>query len=102
LKTTELRALSTLLLIFNLFILNQHLFAQKSQKAIIAYYAGSPEKLDNFDAKLMTHIIYCFGHLEGNRIKIKSNRDTLIIQKMVALKIKNPQLKVLVSLGGRA
>ncbi len=99
-KITKLRALSIIILISNLFVLNQHLFAQKNQKAIIAYYAGSPEKLDSFDAKLMTHIIYCFGHLEGNRIKIKSKRDTLIIKKMVALKNKNPELKILVSLGG--
>ncbi len=99
-KITKLRALSIIILISNLFVLNQHLFAQKNQKAIIAYYAGSPEKLDSFDAKLMTHIIYCFGHLKGNRIKIKSKRDTLIIKKMVALKNKNPELKILVSLGG--
>ncbi len=81
-------------------VFGKHLFAQENQKAIIAYYAGSPEKLDSFNAKLMTHIIYCFGHLDRNRIKIKSYRDTLVIQKMVALKSRNPALKVLVSLGG--
>lgn len=83
----------------SLLILSQQSFAQ-NQKAVIAYYSGSPEKLDSFDAKQITHIIYCFGHLQGNRIKIRSNRDTLIIQKMVALKSQNPVLKVLVSLGG--
>ncbi len=97
---TKLRALIIIIFIFNLLIFNKALFAQKNQKAIIAYYAGTPERLDSFNAKLMTHIIYCFGHLEGNRIKLKSYRDTLIIQKMVALKNKNPALKVLVSLGG--
>ena len=98
-KTIKAGALSVIMLL-NLFVLNERLFAQKNQKAIIAYYAGSPEKLDSFDAKLMTHIIYCFGRLEGNRIKLRSYRDTLIIQKMVALRNKNPALKVLVSLGG--
>src|SRR5687767_14300755 len=48
-------ALSVIILL-NLFVLDEQLFAQKNQKAIIAYYAGSPEKLDSFDAKLMTHI----------------------------------------------
>jgi chitinase len=48
----------------------------------------------------MTHIIYCFGHLDGNRLKIGSARDTLVIKRMVAMKGKNPALKVLLSLGG--
>ena len=74
--------------------------AQKKGKAVLAYYSGSPERLDSFDATQMTHIIYCFGHLNGNRLKIRSAKDTLTIRKMVALKEKNPALKVLLSLGG--
>ena len=75
-------------------------FAQKNNKAVLAYFSGSPERLDSFDARQMTHLVYCFGHLDGNRLKIGSARDTLLIQKMVALKKINPQLKVLLSLGG--
>ncbi|HEV7334145.1 MAG TPA: glycoside hydrolase family 18 protein [Flavisolibacter sp.] len=74
--------------------------AQNQDKAVLAYYSGSPERLDSFDARQMTHIVYCFGHLDGNRLKIGSARDTLTIQKMVAMKQKNPSLKVLLSLGG--
>ena len=74
--------------------------AQKKEKAVLAYYSGSPERLDSFDATQMTHIIYCFGHLNGNRLKIRSAKDTLTIRKMVAMKEKNPALKVLLSLGG--
>ena len=74
--------------------------AQPKGKAVIAYYAGSLEALDSFDATSMTHIIYCFGHLEGNRLKIKGAKDTLLIQKMVGMKKGNPALKVLLSLGG--
>jgi len=48
----------------------------------------------------MTHIIFCFGHLNGNRFYIRSARDTAVIQKMVSLKNRNPELKVLLSLGG--
>lgn len=73
--------------------------AQK-KTAVMAYYAGSPERLDSFDARQLTHIIYCFGHLDGDRLHIKSSRDTLMIQKMVAMKVINPSLKVLLSLGG--
>lgn len=74
--------------------------AQQSGKAVLAYYSGSSERLDSFDATQFTHIIYCFGHLDGARLKIGSARDTLTIQKMVAMKQKNPALKVLLSLGG--
>lgn len=72
----------------------------QSKKAIIAYYSGSLERLDSFDVSLVTHIIYCFGHLQGNRLHLRSLRDTAMIQKMVGLKSKNPPLKVLLSLGG--
>ena len=83
-----------------LIIFMQPTMAQKNDKAIIAYFSGNPDKLDSFDAKSMTHIIYCFGHLDSNRFKISRLRDTLTIKKMVAMKAMNPGLKVLLSLGG--
>jgi chitinase len=73
-------------------------FAQK--KAVIAYYSGGLEALDSFSAKNMTHIIYCFGHLKGNKLHLGRQRDTALIQKMVAMKKVNKDLKVLLSLGG--
>ncbi len=83
------------------FLFASHLlFAQEKQKAVLSYYSGSPERLDSFDAKQMTHIVYCFGHLDGSRLKIHSAKDTLTIKKMVAMKARNPELKVLLSLGG--
>lgn len=75
--------------------------AQKSKKAVLAYYSGPPERLDSFDARQMTHIIYCFGHVDSTgRFFIRSARDTAVIQKMISMKEKNPDLKVLLSLGG--
>jgi chitinase len=74
--------------------------AQRNGKAVLAYYSGNLQALDSFDANSFTHIIYCFGHLQGNRLHISKERDTLLIQKMVGLKKQNPQLKVLLSLGG--
>lgn len=74
--------------------------AQQKNKAVISYYSGSLEALDSFDATQMTHIIYCFGHLKGNRLHIRGAKDTALIQKMVGLKKQNPELKVLLSLGG--
>lgn len=77
-----------------------YLQAQPAGKKVIAYYSGALEDIDHFDATKLTHIIYCFGHLKGNNIHLGSKNDTLMVQKMVGLKAGNPQLKVLVSLGG--
>lgn len=70
------------------------------QKAVIAYYSGSLQAIDSFSAKDFTHIIYCFGRLQGNKLKLRGEKDTLLIQKMVAMKQQNKDLKVLLSLGG--
>jgi chitinase len=74
--------------------------AQAKKKAVISYYAGNVNLLDSFDANSMTHIIYCFGHLDGSRLKVNDAEDSVLIQKMVAMKKKNPEIKVLLSLGG--
>jgi chitinase len=79
---------------------NAHVAAQAQRKAVIAYYSGSVQALDSFDARNMTHLIYCFGHLKGNRYYLDNATDTLLIKKMVAKKKQNPQLTVLLSLGG--
>lgn len=73
-------------------------WAQK--KAVLAYYSGTAERLDSFDLSQVTHLVYCFGHLDSSRLKIRSAKDTVLIQKMVGLMQQNPQLKVLLSLGG--
>lgn len=67
---------------------------------VLSYFAGPSEMLDKYDVTKMTHIIYCFGRLNGNRFSIRSARDTATIRKMVSLKSRNPDLKVLLSLGG--
>jgi chitinase len=74
--------------------------ASAQKKAVIAYYSGGLQALDSFDANKFTHIIYCFGRLKGNNLHLRGSRDTLLIQKMVAMKKTNKKLKVLLSLGG--
>ncbi|MEX1240580.1 MAG: glycosyl hydrolase family 18 protein [Cyclobacteriaceae bacterium] len=66
---------------------------------VLAYYLGGPEDLDNYNVNQMTHIIFCFGQLNGSRYAITA-RDSATIKKIVSLKQKNPQLKVIISLGG--
>ncbi len=68
--------------------------------AVIGYYAGRPTMLDSFQVEKLTHIIFSFCHLKGNKLSVNSARDTLTIQKMVALKQRKPSLKVMLSLGG--
>jgi chitinase len=70
------------------------------QPAVIGYYAGRSTALDSFATEKLTHIIFSFCHLKGNRLNVNNARDTATIQHMVQLKNKNPRLKVILSLGG--
>jgi len=73
---------------------------QTTKTAVIAYYAGRPTTIDSFDVRQITHLIFSFGHLKGNKLHINNARDTLTIQNLVAQKTKNPELKIMLSLGG--
>ena len=78
-------------------------FAQQnvSKKiAVIAYYAGRTSMIDSFEVEKLTHLIFCFCHLKGNALSVGNARDSATIQRMVALKSRNPQLKIILSLGG--
>ncbi len=92
------RITSLFLLLILGFTKPQTTSAQK--KAVIAYYSGGLAAIDSFNAKNFTHIIYCFGRLNGNDLKLRGEKDTLLIKKMVAMKKQNKDLKVLLSLGG--
>ncbi len=68
--------------------------------AVIGYYAGDAKGIDSFEVGKLTHIIFSFCHLKGNRLSVDNARDTATIQKLVSLKTTHPQLKVILSLGG--
>ena len=72
----------------------------KKEINILAYYAGGPEKVDSLPARKLTHIIFSFCHLRGNRLTIDAGRDSVTITKLVGLKKLNPKLKIILSLGG--
>lgn len=70
--------------------------------AVIAYYATKTIAIDSFAAEKLTHIIFSFCHLRGNEMTVTNAYDSAIIRALVALKDKNPHLKVILSLGGWA
>ena len=79
-----------------------HAFSQPASKplTVTAYYAGNASSIDNYDVGKLTHIIYSFCHLKGNRLNVDNAADSATIRKLVSMKKKNPSLKVLLSLGG--
>jgi chitinase len=68
--------------------------------AVIGYYAGRNTAIDSFPTEKLTHIIYSFCHLKGNRLWVNNANDSAVITHLVSLKEKHPKLKVILSLGG--
>ena len=85
---------------FFIFIFYINAPAQQNNFSVIAYYAGGQEQVDSFPIEKLTHIIFSFSHLKGNQLHINIARDTATIEKLVSLKNRNPNLKVILSLGG--
>lgn len=76
-------------------------FEQENKFAVIGYYAGkNASQLDSFAIEKLTHIIFSFCHLKGNRLNVDDAIDSATIKKMVSLKSRNASLKVILSLGG--
>lgn len=69
-----------------------------NSQTLIGYYSGDARSIDRYPVQKLTHLIYSFCHLKGNRLHV--GRDSVTIKKLVSLKRKNPQLKILLSLGG--
>lgn len=74
--------------------------SSKKDFAVIAYYAGKGQDLDQYRWDKITHVIYSFCHLKGQKLAVDDAKDSLTIRNLVALKKEHPQLKVLLSLGG--
>jgi chitinase len=74
--------------------------AEKNGFAVIAYYSGDAGEVDKYPVEKLTHIIYSFVHLQGNRLAVDDADDDSTIQHLVSLKAKHPHLKVMLALGG--
>lgn len=67
---------------------------------ILAYYYGNGNDLEKYQTQELTHIIFSFLHLQGNRFAFDNETDEYAVKQLVKLKKKNPNLKVLLALGG--
>lgn len=74
-------------------------FTQKKDISVIAYYMGGKDA-DSFAVEKLTHIIFSFCHLKGNKLAVDDANDSVMIQKLVGFKARNPSLRVMLSLGG--
>lgn len=59
----------------------------------------SPE---NIDPKLCTHIVYAFATLKDHKLAEASDKDIERYERVIALREKNPNLKILLAIGGWA
>jgi len=92
------------LVFFNIVFINLFSTDLKAQKTIkpnvIAYYTGRGTVIDSFPIENISHLIYSFAHLKGDSLHVRSAKDSALIAKMVTLKKRNPDLKVMIALGG--
>ncbi len=87
--------------LFLLFLISYCANAQVNKKlAVIAYYTGDDKLINEFEVNKLTHIIYSFCHLKEGKLNVDTAKDSLTIKYLVSLKAKNPQLKIMLSLGG--
>lgn len=77
--------------------------AEAKSPVIIGYVGGfrGLVDVDNIAANKLTHINYAFVNVVNNRAVLTNEKtDTVNFRKLKALKVQNPELKILISLGG--
>jgi len=91
----------SLLFLFFLLLFSSTLPAQQPKRfAVIAYYMADDKQIDQFDINKLTHIIYSFCHVKDNKLQVDNAGDSSTISHLVSLKKINPELKIMLSLGG--
>jgi chitinase len=74
--------------------------SQTKQMSIIANYSGNGDDIADYKTDQLTHIVFSYLHLKGNKLAVDNVTDSLAITKLVALKKANPKLKIIIALGG--
>jgi chitinase len=61
---------------------------------VVAYAYGTPQTMNVTE---LTHVNYAFGYIEMNSVSVSNSQD---LSKLVSFKLGNPNLKVILSVGG--
>jgi chitinase len=90
-----------LIALFLLCLFTTNIFSQKNKKMdIIAYYTGDDKLINEYEINKLDQIIFSFCHLKDGKLSVDSPKDSITIKHLVSLKASNPQLKIVLSLGG--
>ncbi len=74
--------------------------AQSKPIKVIGYFSGKADQVNEIPVEKLSQVIFSFCHLKANRLQVDSQADSITITKLVDLKKRNPELKVILSLGG--
>lgn len=77
----------------------QTLFAKRKME-VIAYYTGDANTIQQYKVEQLTHIIYSFLKLKGDSLQVGNERQKQTLKALTELKLKHPQLKIMVAFGG--
>ncbi|WP_233509382.1 glycoside hydrolase family 18 protein [Pedobacter chinensis] len=95
-----------ILALFSVITLNAMRSERKPKTKVVIGYVGGYRGLvdiNKIQAEKLTHINYAFVNVKNNRALLsKEATDTLNLQNLNKLKLKNPNLKILISIGGWA
>lgn len=74
---------------------------QKDNYKIVGYVAGwKNTDYSTFDPNKFTHINYAFANIVNGKVVCERKCDTIELPKLISFKKQNPELKILISVGG--
>lgn len=78
----------------------QLMAAAQKQYKVIAYYTGNGLSIRQYPVNTLTHVIYSFLKLQNDTLTFHNEEQKNSLKQIIELKKTNPQLKIMVSIGG--